>query len=54
MGGALSGWVGAELLPLPRISHGGILGRELREEKPFRIKGDGPKKGPNGYRDIQI
>jgi hypothetical protein len=44
--------VGAKILPLPQISHGEILSRALREEKPFRIKGDGPKKGSDGYRDM--
>ena len=30
------------------ISHDEILSRALREEKPFRSKGDGPKKGADG------
>lgn len=48
------GRVGAKILPLPQISHDEILSRALREEKPFRIKGDGPKKGADGYRDMLI
>jgi len=36
------------------MSHEEMLGRALREEKPFRIKGEGAKKGPDGYRDMLI
>lgn len=42
------------ILPLPSISHDDLLGRALREEKPFRVKGDGGKKGPDGYRDMLV
>ena len=48
------GQVGAAILPLPKMSHDAMLSRALREEKPFRIKGDGAKKGPDGYRDMLI
>jgi len=48
------GRVGAVILPLPQISHTEILGRMLREERPFRAKGDGGKKGPDGYRDMLV
>jgi hypothetical protein len=48
------GRVGATILPLPQMSHEEMLSRALREEKPFRIKGDGAKKGPDGYRDMLI
>lgn len=46
--------VGAVIVPLPGMSHDEMLGRALREEKPFRVKGDGAKKGPDGYRDMLI
>ena len=46
--------VGAVILPLPRMSHKEILGRMLREERPFRAKGGGGKKGSDGYRDMLI
>lgn len=48
------GHVGAVILPLPKMPHDEILSRALREEKPFRMKGDGTKKGPDGYRDMLI
>ncbi len=48
------GRVGAKILPLPQISHHEILSRALPEERPFRIKGDGPKMGSDGYRDMLI
>jgi len=46
--------VGATILPLPKMHHDEMLSRALREEKPFRMKGDGAKKGPDGYRDMLI
>jgi hypothetical protein len=46
--------IGATILPLPAISHDDLINRALREDKPFRIKGEGPKKGPDGYRDMLI
>lgn len=48
------GRVGVKILPLPQISHDEILRRALREQRPFRVKGDGPKKGTDGYRDMLI
>jgi hypothetical protein len=44
----------ATILPLPRMSHQEMLRRALLEQKPFRSKGEGPKKGPDGYRDMLI
>jgi hypothetical protein len=45
---------GATILPLPRMPHKEMLRRALLERKPFRFKGEGSKKGPDGYRDMLI
>lgn len=45
---------GATILALPRMSHEAMLDRALREDKPFRAKGDKDKSGPDGYRDMLI
>ncbi len=44
----------ATILPLPQMSHEAMLRRALLGQKPFKPKGDGPKKGPDGYRDMLI
>lgn len=43
--------VGASILPFPAMPHAEIVERAMREEKPFRMRGD---KGPDGYRDMLI
>jgi PIN domain len=42
---------GAEILPLPAMPHAEMAERAMREEKPFRMRGD---KGPDGYRDMLL
>ncbi|TDD91069.1 DUF4935 domain-containing protein [Actinomadura darangshiensis] len=50
----LLGRLGAVILPLPQMGHDEIVRRMLAEERPFRIKGDDKKRGPDGYRDMLI
>jgi hypothetical protein len=46
--------VNTRILPMPQVSHQDLVTRALAERKPFRIKGNEDKRGPDGYRDALI